>query len=428
MHKTPIADTLRCIIAFTLFAAACACVANTWGAEPPADPKALQILDTLPVLSKPTMPFLMRTELEVAEKNAQNWKLAEAHDTEYRASADGKIDVITRYYKYVGLSKNPAYSNRSLWNGNQFLRRQQSLTPRATENQVWAGASIRTDRINHSTTNIFNGAFLRGILLGDDRPVTDVLRHATSLRLKNTTETVGSANCLVLEAVAPEGAYTLWIDPAAGHSIRKALIRKKSGDICDGKPIPAPPSEPGKKASIGVDVLLDDVQLQPLDGHFLPVAATLYQTIHFSDGSQEVFRFAAKSQYEINPDFKKLGAFVMDGIPEGTLVDHDDFPGLHYVWHNGAPVLDPETDAIKRIDQAIDNSRVTPAKPAPASPPTTTASSADLPLPAPDPDPSPASAAFPTWQLLTAVLAILALIAILLLAYRRSFAQPNQQH
>ena len=90
------------------------------------------------------------------------------------------------------------------------------------------------------------------------------------------------------------------------------------------------------------------VDVEKFDDLYIPTSGSATYTSTYHGGKRGKYRYSYstnRSDIQINPNFKEIGAFVMDGIPEGTkLWNRGDIPGLRYVWRNGKAVPDLRTE------------------------------------------------------------------------------------
>jgi thiol-disulfide isomerase/thioredoxin len=162
-----------------------------------------------------------------------------------------------------------------------------------------------------------------------------VMRESGVAKLRAVDELVDGHACKVIDAHTRRGDYTLWIDPAAGHLFRKARVIKHAGDLSyHDKPVAAH----GTEATVtGMDLDLADIQIEKISGRFiLTHCVEDWKTFVSDQGNFRLDRSTyTRSHIDLNPDFTNLGAFVMDGFPEGyTLLTLDkDGPFVHSVLH-----------------------------------------------------------------------------------------------
>ena len=154
-----------------------------------------------------------------------------------------------------------------------------------------------------------------------------------------------------MEAKSNSGKYTVWIDPAHGYNVAKARVYRKGDDLHFDKPLnsPAVPLSPEmrnlskkRKPSLPTSMVefsytMDDIHFEKYEDIWIPTATMADITIKFEDGrvvhSKNSIR---KEQINLKPDFKALGAFVLD-FPDGTRAFDLDNPdtSIQYEWRKG---------------------------------------------------------------------------------------------
>ena len=294
-------------------------------------------------------PYAMHTESRVRYSSGQTGLLV------YDQRWDGdRIDVAYKRYLVTRDQKRLEYDKRGIWTGKQFQWRQQYVPPGWQERDpVYAAGSIYNTRAKRLITAPQSGAFLSGILVGDSRHVSSVLEESDELILKEQMETVHDSLCYVIEGQTPNGYYKVWIDPAHGFNVRKAIIKKESNDLYFGESIGSGTAK--EHVFVGCHIELDDVYIEKIGDYYVPVSGTFVNTLRYSDGKTKQTRWTSEiSNIQFNPDFESIGAFVMDGIPEGTSINMEGMPGLRYVWSDAGFIVDIGLDIIDQIDDTID--------------------------------------------------------------------------
>ncbi len=225
--------------------------------------------------------------------------------------------------------------NRSVFNGEQYLYRQQA--------GVFLASLQSKDEANR-TRALYSvaGSTLFGYLLGDEKPVAILLKNASDIVLYDHPEEVDGFACQVIEGKTDHGVYKLWVDPEHDYRIRRAIIDKGPGDWFYGRRVSTEAPEGWQdRTTASCHTEISGVKLEKIDGHFIATSESETMTMKWLSGRESHSKIIVKrSQINLRPDFEKLGAFVMDGIPEGTVVFNSD-PNDHtyaYEWHNGQAV------------------------------------------------------------------------------------------
>jgi len=248
-----------------------------------------------------------------------------------------KFDQIDQTWDTRPGKKEPEtqYKSRTIWDGHRRIHRQQYQGPGPQQIQP----SVTSTPLD---IRLISVEFLFGIAWGDQAPMAQVVRESGVARLRPRQEDVAGYACQVIDAKTVRGAYTLWLDPDAGYQIRRALVVRKPGDLWFDKPLA---SEGTDFTTTGIELNVQDIQIDKIDGHFVSIQGSLEKKWFFGSGGKfDSYREVAKrSNLQFNPDFQRLGAFVMDGIPDGTRISNMDrdgpLAGLTLVWRHGDVVI-----------------------------------------------------------------------------------------
>jgi len=190
-------------------------------------------------------------------------------------------------------------------------------------------------------------------MLGDYQHVCKILKQSGNSKLYGKMETIGDDACYVVEGKTRSGIYKIWIDPNSGFNVRKAIVKKQIGDLFGDQPIVAESSE-DKKFPIEHEISMSDVEFKKVGGHYIPVSANLIHKYKYYDGTTDQDTWSSKrSKIQLNPNFEEMGAFVMDGIPEGMRVLVNERPGIEYFWSNGRFLSKADIDAINSEPNAV---------------------------------------------------------------------------
>jgi len=251
------------------------------------------------------------------------------------------------WYLRVGMHEREVqYKSRAISDGQRQLIRQQYLGGNGPH-RVNLSLSSRAGDFRLSYPN---APHLYGIVFGDEKPILQILRDSGAATLRPKMENVDGHPCHVVEGKTDRGSYTVWIDPDAGSLMRRAVISKKPGDLYGDK----------KLRSQGTDFLMTgeeaeirDVRIEKVGDLFVPMQATMENRASYGGGVEQTRETARRSGFQLNPDFAKLGAFVMDQVAEGTRVDvlDDDGPlkGAKMIWRHGDVVLVGLRDVVPAL-------------------------------------------------------------------------------
>ncbi|MBN2589393.1 MAG: hypothetical protein JXA96_06000 [Sedimentisphaerales bacterium] len=256
------------------------------------------------------------------------WERAEGSGTSIEEGIshwDGiKYDYIDNSYNLIDNKKVPTHSGRAIWDGKQGIVKQVSFDPSQKQYLDFVGVREKADdfifqKRSFSTYLSSCGKTEEGFV--------DLLRKSSDLIVKEQKEKIDGHGCYVLEGTTEKGHARVWIDPETGFNIRKIIISNiKNGEITNITDIS--------------EIVIDDIQMQIVEDIWLPMSVSKNMITKDSEGNiiNEVKTTYKRTQFEFNPDFKKLGAFKMDVIPNGTRVKFDtDNPkrALHYFWQDG---------------------------------------------------------------------------------------------
>jgi thiol-disulfide isomerase/thioredoxin len=251
-----------------------------------------------------------------------------------------RIDLTERILETVDSEERPFSNSRNIWDGSMYLHRSKSRSM-DSHNASISRESKRASRVRMST----NATFLDGTLsLSGNEHYAKTFLDAAKLTLRGQMEKIKGHPCYVVEASRREGeTCTLWIDPAAGFNLRKAVIHRR----LTGDPPKAPPGAEIVAIIKQSATVLDDVELEQVGGRWCSTAGTYDLQWHYADGDFHHARYEARRYNTVwNPNFDELGAFKMD-LPEGTKLTNRDDRNNQYVWRNGKP------EKVNRIHAAM---------------------------------------------------------------------------
>ena len=291
-------------------------------------------------------PFSMRIDIENRYRQKQvdgeivsSWPIS---PTYYELRVDGeRVHVL-----HPGNSRRhepPAW--RAMWTGNQYLERSWPNRPQS----IYAG-SVSNNEIRRSRIRIANWHlwFLMGISEVQAHHIAMILKQADDLTLGSSMEDVDGHACYVVEASSEDGRFTVYVDPDYGFNIRRMLIEMSLDEIQYVYPLrwgrfEFHHSEEGAGEIVKIRAEMSDVVLKKQGEFFVPVEGQMTIERTRYDGSVTRYGYTARrSEIVWNPDFKKLKAFIMDGIPEGASIQvidlFPDMPDGHYIWKKGKAV------------------------------------------------------------------------------------------
>jgi hypothetical protein len=294
-------------------------------AKPSAAPREQlnKILDAMSYHDRDVLPIALHLESDQYNLDAPAGSQHYATNVIDQRLDGKRFDSIMSGYRVQDGERRGGQVNRSVFTGDQYLYRQQSG---GDQSHLIA---VLQPKDEASRTRIFYsmwGSTLFGYLPGDEKPVATLLQNATDVVLQDRQEEVDSFACDVIEGKTDHGVYKLWVDPEHDYRIRRAIIDKGANDLFYGKPASTPRPEGMQDRTLtSVHLEISEVHLEKIGGHFIPTVESMTNTSRTIAGKENHSKIVVKrSKIDLEPDFEKLGAFVMDGIPEGTVLFNSD--------------------------------------------------------------------------------------------------------
>jgi len=277
---------------------------------------------------------------------------------------DGRYDVSTVSTAPTDKGETPRLQGRRMWDGKTYLARDQMMwtsLPEELKTRISAAISIKSQK-EYFYSDWTKGNFLLGYIRGDS--FADMIKNANTARIRDAAAMLGDHTCVVIEGNSSIGEFTFWMDRQS-WLVRKAVISQKQGDgfHTDNKlPLQIFPTS-GEDFIEKREIVMDDVKIEQVGGKWVKTSGRQTETSQFRSGGGHRAVATVQFRVDLNPDFAALGAFVMDGIPEGTQVVSLDFaPHIRYIWSNGKPIIDHTEDVIRAIDDAIAEAKLRSAK------------------------------------------------------------------
>jgi beta-lactamase regulating signal transducer with metallopeptidase domain len=301
--------------------------------------KLNEILDAMLRHDTDVMPIALHADMDLYRaEGTQDWQHEETYSFEQRLDAR-RLDSIMKRYRIEDGKPIHTQNARRIFTGAQYLYFQQEIGLLDQDHGlVSVDPPEEAKRI--MAHHLLWGSVLLGYLDGDQKPVAAILKDSPATILHDLMEKVDGFACYVIESSTDHGRYQLWVDPQHDWRIRRATVHKGPGDIRFGSPMPdAVPTD--NRMTVRVHKEISGVRLERIAGRFIPVAETEAGTYMDGDGTERRTKVVVtRSAVDLSPDFGKLGAFVMDAVPEGThLVVFD--PNDHnfgYELHGGKAV------------------------------------------------------------------------------------------
>ena len=173
------------------------------------------------------------------------------------------------------------------------------------------------------------------------------MSEARSLQLRDKMEIVDGHKTYVLEAETKYGKHILWIDPEYGFHARRMAIHKITGDYEFDTNLGDPPRLPPNQspvpscATVKSDLTMDNIKIEKIDGHYVPISAKIRDYEEFENGQfTEVTSIYKRRDVNFNPDFDAMVQNFLEGVPDETkvYVRGEQRQAAVYKWHKGEVV------------------------------------------------------------------------------------------
>lgn len=292
--------------------------------------------------------------------------------SEYEFRTDGRrVDWIIK--DWFGLDSpdtadlvEPSSHNRTIWDGNMYI--ELGYPPIGYDKKRGSAFFSDTKKAEFVLTAYGGYNTLDGVFWGDKKEIPRILDQSSDISLRSKMEETNGTDCYVIDAITPNGKYSLWIDPEHGYNIAKAKVHKTGDDLLYGKPISqhrrrttnrsggakyTGPRRTGNRRE-EFSFSLDRVEFQQVGDCWVPVEAYYQHTTKFDDGQVKVERKHDKRVFiDLEPDFEAVGAFVPD-IPDGMQILLEGAPGITYKWQAGKMVPNVDKLVIADLDKITD--------------------------------------------------------------------------
>jgi hypothetical protein len=308
-----------------------------------------KILDAMLYHDRAVLPIALHTEIDLYDLDAP---ADSQHNQTYvfEQRLDGKrLDSLMNVYRLRDGQFQHQQVNRRVFTGEQFVYRQQQIGDRSYPQHASLYPKEEAARI--LGVDYMWGSTLLGYLPGDEKPVATLLKNAADVVLHEEREDVDGFACYVIEGKTDHGVYKLWIDPAHDFRIRRAIIDKGPDDLYHGRLVSKAVAEGMRDRNpTSIHTEISGVNLEKIGGHFIATVERATTTRRIVAGTETHGQIVVKRfQIDPNPDFVKLGAFVMDEIPDGTPLSNFDpnDPTYAYEWRDGKAVsVAPDGGAV----------------------------------------------------------------------------------
>lgn len=249
--------------------------------------------------------------------------------TSYELRSDGEREY-TLMYMWSNISspgkvksKAEASYLSNLWDGKSFLS-----YARDKRNDLGSVIINRASKNPEKIVPRSGDGTAMGYLHGDYIRVDSILRKADTISVRDKTEHIGGSECYVIDAETKRGKYTLWIDPKHGYNLAKAEVRRREGDLSQGRPLP--------KGTLSSS--LENVRFEKVDGVWVPMEWDIKVTAYWLDDYLISKTHDKRTAITLNPDHEALGSFVPNDIKNGARVFVMGVRGIKYTWQDGQVV------------------------------------------------------------------------------------------
>jgi len=225
-------------------------------------------------------------------------------------------------------SKDKASYISNLWDGKSFLS--YARDKRNKRNDLGTVIINRSSEYRIPDRILPNSGDGRamGYCFGDGIRVDSILRKADTISVRDKTEHISGSKCYVIDAETKRGKYTLWIDPKHGYSLAKAEVRRREGDLSQGRPLP--------KGTLSSS--LENVRFEEVDGVWVPMEWDIKTTANWLNDYLISKIHDKRMAITLNPDHEALGSFVPNDIKNGARVFVIGVRGIKYTWQDGQVV------------------------------------------------------------------------------------------
>ncbi|UCG48488.1 MAG: hypothetical protein JSU94_01680 [Phycisphaerales bacterium] len=241
-----------------------------------------------------------------------------------------RFDVTVEQHEYdLGASKETLVMNkRAVWDGQMYASRENSTILGVS---TYVAGTGKYGKVPPIRQNKWAAPWADAIPIGDYVSVAQLLASSANAVLAPKMENIDGFATYVLESRNKRGLYRVWVDPENGFVPRKITVRREKNDLHRDGPL----------RGGTVEIEISGVQIEKVGGHYVVTKSTVNERVLFRERLIESQTLDVKREnIEWNPDFEKMGAFVIDGIPEGAKVLNFDFPDLPHIWADGRAIID----------------------------------------------------------------------------------------
>ena len=197
-------------------------------------------------------------------------------------------------------------------------------------------------------------AVFEGILPSNGANVAELLRLAGPTTVVDDPETVAGYRTLLVQAHKRALSIRLWVAPDLGYQLVRLEVMV--GAVPEHAELV--PSSAGTEATVNepivrYDVIVDDVEIDEVQGHPLIARAAITERWLYGNGAIVMY-FHDASRRQINLDPAPLdGRMVLDAIPEGALLYGEGPAGPLYRWQGDHLVLTIDAHLASVVESAM---------------------------------------------------------------------------
>ncbi len=202
--------------------------------------------------------------------------------------------------------------------------------------------------------------FLSLSSISSEKSLCDLLSSA-DVALSN--EVLEGKACAVVAGETPFGNIKMWLSAEEGYAPLKYEVKKVPGKhlSSDGKTMfsPAPLKEDGDFFPTTHTLFtVDNIVLEKIGTYYVPVKGELLVRPEFEKGKDggEQRTVIELSNIELEPDFEAMGAFKLEGVPDGTNVqifEEDNRVSTDFVYRDGQVVPRINQKALAAIEDTV---------------------------------------------------------------------------
>jgi len=283
--------------------------------------------------------FLIKFEASSVHSGVVFGGSLRANNQKTSLSGELRLDgarICYRYYRWGQIEQKRLVSKENasyysyLWDGRTCFQYQRHPESEIPAGMVRIDQNPSREQIAHDILSLdYMGGGLLGFLYGRYERIDKVLRDVTGLSVRQKTEQVGESDCYVIDAQTQAAKYTLWIDPAHGCNIAKAVVHW-TGNL----PAYDMPNWTGKTAFNSVE----NICFKEITDLWVPIEADITLNRNWPNGEWTRQSWHHKvTEIVLNPNHDALRSFIPDDVKNGVVATVSGIDGK-YTWQDGCVV------------------------------------------------------------------------------------------